>query len=271
MNSIKYELEDNLYSTIDSTTGILTVNRIGEENEDGTGPHAKLTVSMELYDVDIYGNLNINDVYKITCESELNFWNKTLKIGDIVYADGFISSPKDYAMYVQQGKFPVGVCFYIDEINPELKLMFSLKTITLQQSLTIWGPTTNSTYGIPGLILSEENRDIDVYDIQDIPNFSSTGLDSILPNNYTWNDMCVFDGEKYNFVKFSSNSAAGSLGFMTAQVNKNGYKIGDTVPVGKYYTSAIIYLFFMMSWLTIVIEMNKIVMLRNIISAGDIE
>ena len=255
-NSIKYELEDNLYSTIDSTTGILTVNRIGEENEDGTGPHAKLTVSMELYDVDIYGNLNINDVYKITCESELNFWNKTLKIGDIVYADGFISSPKDYAMYVQQGKFPVGVCFYIDEINPELKLMFSLKTITLQQSLTIWGPTTNSTYGIPGLILSEENRDIDVYDIQDIPNFSSTGLDSILPNNYTWNDMCVFDGEKYNFVKFSSNSAAGSLGFMTAQVNKNGYKIGDTVPVGKYYTSAIIYL------------RNKVLTDNNIVNLG---
>lgn len=256
VNSIKYELEDNLYSTIDSTTGLLTVTRIGEEDEDGTGPHAKLTVSMELYDVDIYGNLNINDVYKITCESELNFWNKTLKIGDIVYADGFISSPKDYAMYVKQGKYPVGVCFYIDEINPELKLMFSLKTITLQQSLTIWGPTTNSTYGIPGLMLSEENQDIDVYDIQDIPNFSSTGLDSILPNNYTWNDMCVFDGEKYNFVKFSSNSAAGSLGFMTAQANKNGYKIGDTVPVGKYYTSAIIYL------------RNKVLTDNNIVNLG---
>lgn len=242
VNTINYNLEDNLYSTIDSKTGKLTVNRIGEENEDGTGPNAKLTITMQLYDVDIYGNLDISKTYEISVESELNFWNKTLKVGDIVYADGFISSAKDYQMYVDQGKFPIGVCFYIDENNPDLKLMFALKTVSLSQSLTVWGPTQNSTYGIPGLILSNENSDIDVYDIQDIPNFPSTGLDAVLPNNYTWNDMCVYDGEQYNFTKFANSTAAGSLGFMTAELNKNGYKIGDIVPVGKYYTSAIIYL-----------------------------
>lgn len=242
VNSIQYTLEDNLYSTIDSKTGKLTVNKIGEENEDGTGPHAKLTITMRAYSVDANGNLDINTSYEITAESELNFWNKTLKIGDIIYADGFVSSAKDYQMYVSQGKFPIGVCFYIDEKNPDLKLMFSLKTVSLMQSLTIWGPTMSKEYGIPNLSLSDENSNINVYDIQDIPNFPSTGLDAVLPNNYTWNDMCVYDGEQYNFVKFPNSTAAGSLGFMTVDSNKNGYMIGDVVPVGKYYTSAIIYL-----------------------------
>ena len=243
VNSIQYNLDDNLYSTIDSKTGKLTVTRIGEENEDGTGPHAKLTITMQLYTVDVNGNLDISKPYTTTAESELNFWNKTLKVGDIIYADGFVSSAKDYQMYVAQGKSPIGVCFYIDEKNPDLKLMFSLKTVSLSQSLTIWGPTKSDYYGIPNLSLSPENSDINVYDIQDIPNFPSTGLDSsILPENYTWDDMCVNDNGQYTFVKFPNSTAAGSLGFMTVDVNKNGYNIGDIVPVGKYYTSAVIYL-----------------------------
>ena len=93
---IEWSLESNLYATIDSESGVLTINRVGEE-VDGAGPNADVTVVVYLLD----GS-------SMSATSNLNFWLREVRLGDIVYHDGSIASPDDHNSMVLADKIPIG-------------------------------------------------------------------------------------------------------------------------------------------------------------------
>ena len=210
---IEWSLESNLYATIDPIYGVLNISRIGEE-VDGTGPNADATVTIYLL-----------DGTSVSATSNLNFWVRDAKLGDIVYHDGTFSSADDYESNVQAGKTPIGICFYIDPIDKSKRLMMSLKNIGSDK----WGPASNQLSGIT----LADNPSISVYNIPKIinhsPSISYDGLrDELSGDADGW---AIFDG--YSDIR-------GQIGWRTFTTNEFGYKIGDSIPWGQYNQLAIL-------------------------------
>ena len=227
VGGITYEMQDNVYSTIDSKTGKLMINSLGEEYEDGTGPNYDLTITMQLYRIDDTFNIIRDEQYTIDATINLNFWNRELRIGDIVYHDGFTSSAKDVETYKAQGREPIGVCFYIDENNPKLRLMFALNTAA-SNSYTNWGPSGNDI--VPGSIGFEDVTENVLFDVSVIPNTEQTGLNSIVSD---WSKV-VYEDEpgQYKFIDFPETCCLHYGGFTEVE--------GQMVPQAKYFTENII-------------------------------
>lgn len=237
IGSAKYELDPNSYATVDKDTGILTVTNIGKENAQGSGPYAVLNITVTLYAVDPNNyNIKFDTTYTLSGKCELHFWNKTLKIGDVIYEDGSYSAARDTELYKSNGRTPIGICYYIDEENPDYKLMFSLKTISFESNYNFWGLCTDNE-SLPNLELA--NTELNVYDIKEIPNITTTGF-NMLNVDYTWNDLFIKDGDNYKWYEFGNNTAAGSGGYMTTTLPQYGFITGEYVPKGKYYTASII-------------------------------
>lgn len=211
----EWSIQSNLYATIDSETGVLSVTRIGEEL-DGEGPNANVTVTLYLMD----GST-------VSATSNLNFWERAAKIGDVVYHDGTFGSPDDYEDEIAVGKEAVGVCFYIDPNDAKRRLMVALRDIPTGQT---WG-MTNATNTPIELV---DSPDLNLYDIAQIPNVSSLGVGSFPALRDTMN------GDKYGWKSFDPYTAqAGQIGWMTVIQSGGGYKAGDKVPYGKYFTACV--------------------------------
>lgn len=211
--SIKWTLAPNLYATIDENTGILSVTRIGSE-VDNTGPNANITIT-----------ITTNDGSTISAISNLNFWFRDAKLGDIVYHDGTYSSANDYESNIQSGKTPIGICFFIDPNNKSNRLMMSLTTIASDK----WGPASNQLSGIT----LADNPSVSVYDIAKIINNSPSVDYDQLRDDLTGDadGWAVFDG-------YSDNR--GQIGWRTFISDEFGYKIGDSIPWGQYNQLAIL-------------------------------
>jgi hypothetical protein len=228
VDGITYEMDYNEYSTLDSKTGKLTINYLGEEYEDGTGPNYDMTITMKLYRIDSTTfTIKRDEQYTISTVINLNFWNRELRIGDIVYHDGFTSSAKDVETYKAQGREPIGVCFYIDEHNPNLRLMFALNPIAAN-SYTNWGPSGNDI--TPGSISFQDVTETQLFDVSIIPNTGESGLNS---NISDWSKI-VYEDEpgKYKFIDFPETCCLHYGGFIEVE--------GQMVPQAKYFTENII-------------------------------
>lgn len=203
---IEWSLESNLYATIDSVSGVLTISRIGEE-VDGSGPNAYATVTIYLL-----------DGTSVSASSNLNFWVRDAKLGDIVYHDGSFSSANDYESNLQAGKTPIGICFYIDPNNKTRRLMMSLSNITSQE----WGPASNQ---ISGITLADSS--FNVYNIAKIINNTPTFNYDALRNevNGDADGWTIYDGY---------TNSLGQIGWRTFTANEFGYQVGDTIPWGMY-------------------------------------
>ena len=228
VSGITYEMDANEYSTLDSKTGKLTINYLGEEYEDGTGPNYDVRIEMKLYRINNSTfTINRDEQYTISGVINLNFWNRELRIGDIIYHDGFTSSAKDVETYKAQGREPIGVCFYIDKDNPKLRLMFALNVAT-SNSYTNWGPSGNDI--TTGSIGFEDVTETQLFDVSVIPNTRETGLNSTVSD---WSKV-VYEDEpgQYKFIDFPETCCLHYGGFIDVE--------GQKVPQAKYFTENII-------------------------------
>lgn len=210
--SAKWSIATNLYATVDEDTGVLNVTKIGEELEN-TGPNADVTVTVTMLD----GST-------LTATSNLNFWKRSVKLGDIVYHDGTVASPDDHEFNTSIGKVAIGVCFYIDPLDNTRRLMVALKNAPDVS----WGiASTNNTP-----IELNDVEGFNIVDISTIPNMGSLGVGS-------WaalRDESSADGWAYiNPYSYP----AGQIGWTTVTSDSGGYKKGDVVPWGKYYTGCV--------------------------------
>ena len=210
--SIKWSIEDNIYATINEDTGVVTVKKVEPEIE-GTGPSANATVEVYLLNGEV-----------LSATINLNFWERSAKLGDIVYHDGTYGPVSDHDGNVAAGRVAVGVCFYISPSNPNHRLMVSLNDSTTPLS---WG--INQTDN-PGFALID-NPDFNVYDLAALPNQTASlgSWDAMRDSNQP-------DGWK----KWDATSALSKIGFYQIPANLMGYKKGDYLPYGLYYTLCVI-------------------------------
>lgn len=210
---IEWSLASNLYATINSETGVVTVNRMGEE-VDGTGPNADATVTIYLM-----------DGTSVSASSNLNFWVREVRVGDIIYHDGTVTSPNDHAAMLAANKVAIGICFYINPYNKKERLMSSLVNVSSNQS---WG--INSAIAVT----LNDNPDLSYIDIDGIPNID------ISRTTYSGlRDEISGDADGWKYFDPLSNTL-GQIGWMTVEKPVGRFKKGDRVPYGQYYTECVI-------------------------------
>ena len=216
--SIEWTLDENLYATIDKDSGIVKVTRVDEEVAD-SGPNTNVYVTVTLLD-----GTTLKD------SSNLNFWRRSVKLGDIVYHDGYVASPDDHDLNVSIGREAIGVCVYIDPEDRTKRLMVSLEQDN--GSGYLWGVNTNQ---IPTLELAD-SPDFNPYDLLSIPNLNpSIGVNNL--NKLRDEEF----GDKDGWAIFNAKTdAAGLIGFMELLRDFMGHKEGEKIPYGLYYTLCII-------------------------------
>ena len=210
---IEWSLASNLYATINSETGVVTVNRMGEE-VDGTGPNADATVTIYLM-----------DGTSVSASSNLNFWIREVRVGDIVYHDGTITSPNDHTAMLAANKVAIGICFYINPYNKKERLMASLVNVSSNQ---YWGIYSSVSVQL------EDNPDLSYVDIEGIPNI---GIPSTTYKGLR--DEINGDADGWKFFNPLS-STLGQIGWMVVENPVGRFKKGDRVPYGQYYTECVI-------------------------------
>ena len=211
----EWSMGASLYAKLDPNTGVLTVTRIGEE-VDGEGPNIDATVTLYLMD----GST-------ISATTNLNFWVREARVGDVVYHDGTFSSFDDYEANRGAGKTAIGVCFYIDPEDRTRRLMMGLK---YAHKSVFWGCSNDAIS-----ITLNDTPNLSIYDITGIPNIQqkSVSLFSAL-RSATGGDA---DGWK---IFNASTQHEGSIGWFTVIRPVGRFKAGDKVPYGQYYTECII-------------------------------
>ena len=213
---VEWSVIPNLYCIIDSTTGILSVTRIGEE-VDNTGPNVNVTVTVHMMN----GS-------SLSATSNLNFWKRECKIGDIVYHDGSFASAKDHESMLAANKIAIGICFYIDPYNKSRRLMAALADNPTGQ---LWGPYTTSHLSIT---------------LNDIPDFNAYDIASLTNYSNKWGATSFtgmrdeINGDIDGWAVYLSDTALCELGWTTVEEDLGNHKAGDEIPYGKYNTAKII-------------------------------
>jgi hypothetical protein len=207
--TFEWSITDNQYATIDKTTGVLTVTKIGTESR---RPSATITLTVTKA-----------DGTQLTATFVVGFYSRSAHLGDYVYADG------SYSDVLDTGKTVVGVCFYIDPDNAANRLCVALNNLTsypwgLQSFIPTLADTTMS----------------DSRDVPSLVNKTSTGLKSgsqITDDNYLDEDGGDADG----FYIFSSDSQAlGEIGFCKMLAAWGDYPAGTIIPWGLINTLKIV-------------------------------
>lgn len=211
----EWSMGASLYAKLDPNTGVLTVTRIGEE-VDGEGPNIDATVTLYLMD----GST-------VSATTNLNFWKREAKVGDVVYHDGTFSSFDDYEVNRDAGKTAIGVCFYIDPEDRTRRLMMGLK---YAHTSALWGCTSAAIS-----ITLNDTPELSIYDITGIPNITNKTISSYMGLRDEVNGDA--DGWK---VFNASNQHEGSIGWFTVIRQVGRFKAGDKIPYGQYYTECII-------------------------------
>ena len=117
-------------------TGVVTANSLGQENADGTGPTAVLTVTVTLI-----------DGTTMTATKTLRLYDRSARVGDYVFADGTYSDINDGT------KTAIGLCYYINPEDPTERMMVAMNNAN---GGTYWGLFNNSSYpaqSIPDIVL----------------------------------------------------------------------------------------------------------------------
>lgn len=221
---ISWSISNNPYATVNPETGVLTATALGNENADGTGPTATLTAS-----------LTLTDGSTMTATKTLRLYDRSARVKDYVFADGTFSDINDGT------KTAIGMCFYINPENPEERLMVAMK----DAGSGYWGLFNHSSYpdsSIPDIVLETG------YNAYNTP-MTDVGEVGVQQTTEGGSDYYISDatyrdesdtGDADGFRKFSPNSAAGHIGFMTLPRDFHGYKAGERIPYGLYETLIVI-------------------------------
>ena len=229
-SKIEWSIAPNPYAVIDPATGEVTVNAVGTESADGSGPTAVITCTITL--------LNGN---QITASKTIRLYERSAKVGDYVYADGSYSDIRDAS------KTAVGVCFYI---NPEDKTQRLMVAMADASPVTVpWGlypnnpgNASNAHREIPGIELESG------YDAYDTPMANNTTNGIVKTENggqdYYISDATYRDdsenGDPDGFRKLKEGSSADTLNFVTLKEAFHGYPAGTKIPYGLYLTLIIV-------------------------------
>lgn len=234
--SIRWELENNFYSTLVSQSYdecVVNVSRLGDE--DTTAPTTKL-----------HCYLKKADGTEIHTELQIGLYPRKAHIGDYVFYDGTYGPEL-------VGKTVIGICFYINPLDPTDRRMVATKDIRADQ----WGLFPANDYkGVSDSIVLQDDEEYSVYEIKSIASFIVSGLPFaedgnttliVHPQNYLDEDAVdgFFDAE---------NDSAAADGIASIANNRTGkeeltdelailsrsYKIGEMVPVGLIKTLKII-------------------------------
>jgi hypothetical protein len=210
----EWSMSASLYAKIDPNTGVLTVTRIGEE-VDGEGPNIDATVTLYLMD----GS-------SVSATTNLNFWVREARVGDVVYNDGTFSSFDDYESNKNAGKAAIGVCFYIDPEDKSHRLMMAFG---YAHKSALWGCHNASIS-----ITLNESPGLSIFDITGVPMYTqrTVGSFSLLRDEN--------NGDADGWKIYTTNVPEKDLGWMTVVRAAGRFKAGDKVPYGQYFTECII-------------------------------
>lgn len=214
--AIKWAITNNSYATIDSKTGVLTVNKVGTEEQ---APKAEITVTVTLAD-----GSEVSDTV------EVGFYLRSCHLGDYVYADGSFSDILD------RSKTPVGVCFYINRKNPTQRLAVALQDLSTGIQWGLYPEASNGTNGFPTITL-EDTPGYNCFDIPTITNIT-TGISTNYITEATFRDELL--GDEDGFKVFDAASAPGDMGFQEVRSALGGYKEGDVISKSLLKTLQII-------------------------------
>ena len=221
--SIVWTMESNEYATI-SADGLLTLTKLGQEMEDGSGPEAVVTCT-----------LNLLNGSAITATKTVRLYGRSARVGDYVFADGTYSDLPD------EGKTAIGVCFYIDPEDPSHRLLVNLENFPSMP----WGLFTHKDYPAQSIDGIELESGYDAYDTP-MKNITSSGLLATAEggqNGYlsdaTYRDESEY-GDKDGFRKLAEGTACSLIGWYELPKDIHGFKKGEKIPWGLYQTLEII-------------------------------
>ncbi len=221
---ISWSLSANAFATVDPATGRVTATGVGAENADGTGPTAALTATVTLI-----------DGTTMTATKTLRLYDRSARVGDYVFADGTYSDIHDGT------KTAIGMCYYINPEDPTERMMVAMNNA----GSGTWGLFNHSSYpdsSIPDIVLETG------YNAYNTP-MTDVGEVGVRQTTEGGSDYYISDatyrdesdtGDADGFRKFSPNSAAGHIGFMTLPRDFHGYKAGERIPYGLYETLQVI-------------------------------
>ena len=223
---ISWEISSNIYASVDPDSGLVSLKALGNELEDGSGPTATLTCRIHLLD----GST-------VTAQKILKLYNRSARVGDMVFADGDWSDEYDGTRTV------IGVCFFVDKTTG-LRLMVSTKNAP--KTYSIWGlfpahADVSESYEVPDVVLESG---YDAYDTPMANNTTQGILATAEGGSTSYISDATYRDESENgvdgFRVMPAGSAQDTLGYFTLKQDFHGWKTGDRIPYGLYYTLILI-------------------------------
>lgn len=261
-NALGGSTNKDLFRVINNA-GNLVVKRTGkvyDEVADDEYESNKPSVTIKVT-VKCYTNNDKTTTYDVEDTATVYLYERSAKVGDLVYHDGSISS----LAALDRNKTVIGVCFYVEELSAEdkasgkkpLRLMCALEEFNNISDTDLNNTTIYyTTWGI-GSTSQIELLDNSLLDIINISQLKNYGENNALPSNVTrWDQLREGDSwlqdPGYALPNGTNNYAFGELGYKTLTENdlsifenlsngeKDEYSVNDKIPFGKFNTLAII-------------------------------
>ena len=156
--SVTWSISQNDYATINPKTGVISVSKVGTEEE---APTATVTVDVELSD----GRVVTSN------ELTVHFFNRAMQVGDVVYADGTYSSQSE----IDETKTIVAVCFYINPDDPTDRRGVAVDNLNVQY----WGLSTGASE--LNSITLKDSPGYNVYNLKDLPDYNESTFQTVIP------------------------------------------------------------------------------------------
>lgn len=263
-NALDGSTNKDLFKVINNA-GNLVVKRIGkvyDEVADDAYESTKPSVTIKVT-VKCYEDNDKTTTYDIVDTATVYLYERSAKVGDLVYHDGSISS----LAALDRNKTVIGVCFYVEELSAEdkaagkkpLRLMCALdEFVGTTRNVTI-GNTSKTIYfnswgiGSASKIELKTNVGLNTTDIPQITNYDANKV--LLSDITKWEHLRQDDSWRKDpgyAVSGTNTYAFGELGYKTISAGdlgvfenlfngeKDEYSVDDKIPFGKFNTLAII-------------------------------
>lgn len=241
--------------------GNFVIERIGnkfDEVEDTAPETLKPSVNVKVT-VTCYSTSDKieTETYPVVSFATVYLYERSAKVGDIVYHDGSISTIEK----LDRNKIPIGVCFYSEKLSDEDKLANKtpLRLMCALEEFNTYGVTINSEY-IPLIRWGIDiNSNINLIDNSDLDLANVPGVDEygiFVPSNDITKWQHLRNDNNTDFIEDDTMAALGRPGcaygefglreitdltiFEGLETEKTTVTSGETMPYGKYNTLAII-------------------------------
>lgn len=222
IKSVEWKISDNDFASINKDTGVVTLNKVGTEENDDV---AYISVVLTLTD-----NTTVSSSSK-----KVRLYDRAVVVGDYIFNDA------SYSDELEEGLTPVAIVFYIEPKEREWVLAIALQDMTRLYSFGL--ETTN----FPTIELKDlQNSNYDVWDIPTLANIT-TDAKNIKDSSYLDSSNTANDG----FTLYTdTNNPLSDIGFKTitnalynqyeTYLQNIGLKEGDLISTGQLNTIKII-------------------------------